>query len=71
MNDSKLHQEGQQIRNILVPNDSYGTVIEKKSLTCLNGYTTKVKEFSTIELNREIGLRVCDETSILYWAAKK
>ena len=72
MNDSKLHQEGvNRLGNILVPNDSYGTVIEKKVINMLEQlYNEGKKEFSTIELNREIGLRVCDETSILYWAAK-
>ena len=31
MNDSKLHQEGvNRLGNVLVPNDSYGIIIEKK-----------------------------------------
>ncbi len=33
MNDSKLHQEGlNRLGNVLVPNDSYGIIIEKKIL---------------------------------------
>jgi deoxyhypusine synthase len=72
MNDSKLHQEGvNRLGNVLVPNDSYGTVIEKKIIGLLEElYKEGKKELSTSELTREIGLRCCDETSILYWAAK-
>ena len=72
MNDSKLHQEGvNRLGNVLVPNDSYGTVIEKKIIGLLEElYNEGKKELSTSELTREIGLRCCDETSILYWAAK-
>ena len=72
MNDSKLHQEGvNRLGNVLVPNDSYGTVIEKKIIGVLEElYREGKKELSTRELTREIGLRCCDETSILYWAAK-
>ncbi len=72
MNDSKLHQEGvNRLGNVLVPNDSYGTVIEKKIIGLLEElYKEGKKELSTSELAREIGLRCCNETSILYWAAK-
>jgi deoxyhypusine synthase len=72
MSDSKLHQEGvNRLGNVLVPNDSYGIVIEKKIIGLLEElYKEGKKELSTSELTREIGLRCCDETSILYWAAK-
>ena len=72
MNDSKLHHEGvNRLGNVLVPNDSYGIVIEQKILPMLEQlYKEGKKELSTIELCREIGLRVCNESSILYWAAK-
>ncbi len=72
MNDSRLHQEGvNRLGNVLVPNDSYGVVIEKKILALLEQlYKEGKKELSTADLSREIGLRVCDESSILYWAAK-
>jgi deoxyhypusine synthase len=72
MNDSKLHQEGvNRLGNILVPNDSYGIVIEQKILPMLGAlYKEGKKELSTTELCREIGLRCCTEDSILYWAAK-
>jgi len=72
MNDVKLHQEGvNRLGNVLVPNESYGIVIEKQIIGMLEAlYKEGKKEFSTTELCREIGLRCCNEDSILYWAAK-
>jgi deoxyhypusine synthase len=72
MNDSKLHQEGvNRLGNVLVPNDSYGIVIEKKIQALLTDlYKEGKHELSASELIREIGLRCCNESSILYWAAK-
>jgi len=72
MNDSKLHHEGvNRLGNVLVPNDSYGMIIEKKIIGMLEElYKEGKKELSTTELCREIGLRCCNESSILYWAAK-
>jgi deoxyhypusine synthase len=72
MNDSQLYHEGvNRLGNVLVPNDSYGIVIEKKIIALLETlYKEGKRELSTSELCREIGLRVCNETSILYWAAK-
>lgn len=72
MNDSQLYHEGvNRLGNVLVPNDSYGIVIEKKIIALLETlYKEGKRELSTSELCREIGLRVCDESSILYWAAK-
>jgi deoxyhypusine synthase len=73
MNDSKLHEEGiNRLGNVLVPNESYGTIIEEKIQQVLeelwNGGT---KEITPSQFCREIGQRVCNETSILYWAAKQ
>jgi deoxyhypusine synthase len=72
MNDSKLHEEGvNRLGNVLVPNESYGIIIEKKIQAMLQElYKEGKRELSTTELNREIGLRCCNESSILYWAAK-
>ncbi len=72
MNDSKLHQEGvNRLGNVLVPNDSYGIIIEKKIQALLAElYAEGKRELSTVELNREIGLRCCNESAILYWAAQ-
>jgi deoxyhypusine synthase len=72
MNDSKLHQEGlNRLGNVLVPNDSYGIIIEQKIQAMLADlYREGKHELSTTQLCREIGLRCCTEDSILYWAAK-
>ncbi len=72
MSDSKLHQEGvNRLGNVLVPNDSYGIIIGEKIQKMLNDlYQEGKHELSTAELSKEIGLRCCNETSILYWAAK-
>jgi deoxyhypusine synthase len=72
MNDARLHQAGiNRLGNVLVPNDSYGVIIEQKIQGLLQDlYKEDKRELSTSELSREIGLRCCDESSILYWAAK-
>ena len=72
MNDANLHQRGiNRLGNVLVPNDSYGTIIEEKMQKLLQSLWEEGKrEVSGRELCREIGLRCCNETSILYWAAQ-
>ncbi len=73
MNDSKLHEEGiNRLGNILVPNESYGTIIEEKIQMLLGElWNEGTREVSPSQLCREIGRRACNETSILYWAAKQ
>jgi deoxyhypusine synthase len=72
MNDAKLHEEGiNRLGNVLVPNDSYGVIIEEKMQALLQElWDEGTREISASQLCREIGRRVCNETSILYWAAK-
>ena len=72
MNDAKLHENGiNRLGNVLVPNDSYGTIIEEKMQSLLeNLWKENTREVSTSQLCREIGKRLCNESSILYWAAK-
>jgi deoxyhypusine synthase len=72
MNDAKLHEDGvNRLGNVLVPNESYGTIIEQKIQALLEElYSEGKHELSASQLTREIGLRSCNETSILYWAAK-
>jgi deoxyhypusine synthase len=72
MNDAKLHEENvNRLGNILVPNDSYGMIIEKKMQELLQQlWKEGTKEVSSSQLCREIGTRICNESSILYWAAK-
>ena len=72
MNDADLHRRGiNRLGNVLVPNDSYGTIIEEKMQKLLQSLREEgKKEVSGRELCKEIGLRCCNETSILYWAAQ-
>ena len=72
MNDADLHRRGiNRLGNVLVPNDSYGTIIEEKMQKLLQSlWEEGKKEVSGRELCKEIGLRCCNETSILYWAAQ-
>lgn len=73
MNDVKLHEENiNRLGNVLVPNESYGIIIEQKMQGLLQSlWKEGVKEVSSSQLCREIGKRICNESSILYWAAKK
>jgi deoxyhypusine synthase len=72
MNDAKLREEGvNRLGNVLVPNESYGVIIEEKMQDLLQGLCEEgIKEVSSSQLCREIGKRICNESSILYWAAK-
>jgi deoxyhypusine synthase len=72
MNDTQLREEGiNRLGNVLVPNDSYGIIIEKKMQTLLESlWKEGLKEVSSSQLCREIGLRICNESSVLYWAAR-
>lgn len=72
MSDAKLRGQGiNRLGNVLVPNDSYGVIIERKIQSLLQDlWKEGVKEISPSKLCREIGKRLCNETSILYWAAK-
>jgi deoxyhypusine synthase len=72
MNDAKLHEKGiNRLGNVLVPNESYGTTIEEKMQALLESlWKEGVREVSGSQLCREIGLRCCNESSILYWAAE-
>lgn len=72
MNDSDLHKKGiNRLGNILVPNESYGVIIEKKIQKLLTTlWKEGEREVSTNQFCKEIGSRICNESSILYWAAK-
>ena len=73
MNDARLRDEGiNRLGNVLVPNDSYGVILEKKMQTLLQTlWKEGVREVSSSQFCREVGKRICNETSILYWAAEK
>jgi deoxyhypusine synthase len=72
MDDAELRRKKiNRLGNVLVPNESYGIIIEKKMQELLqNLWNEGIKELSTSQLCHEIGKRICNESSILYWAAK-
>jgi deoxyhypusine synthase len=70
MNDVKLHRAGiNRLGNILVPNESYGLVLEERIQPILQELWQEGRhEFSGKELIWEFGRRVKNKGSILYWA---
>jgi deoxyhypusine synthase len=71
MDDKKLYKQNiSRIGNVLVPNASYGEIIEEKMMQFLNDiYAEGKRELSTYELCWEIGKRL-NENCILYWCWK-
>ncbi|MEM2987618.1 MAG: deoxyhypusine synthase [Candidatus Bathyarchaeia archaeon] len=71
MDDKELHRKGiSRLGNVLVPNASYGEIIEEKMTDFLNNiYSEGKRELATYELCWEIGKRL-NENSILYWCWK-
>ena len=72
MDDADLHRKGiNRLGNILIPNDSYGIVLEQKMQPMLEDlYKEGKKVMSSRQLAYEFGSRISDKKSILYWAAK-
>ncbi len=70
--DRELHKKKvHRLGNIFIPNSSYGEVIEEKLMPMLEEiYKEGKKELSTFEFVWEIGKRIKDENSILYWSYK-
>ncbi|MEA1994039.1 MAG: deoxyhypusine synthase [Euryarchaeota archaeon] len=70
LNDAKLHKEGiNRLGNVLVPNESYGEVLEEKLQEIFNGI--EEKEYSSREFIWEIGKQIQSEDSIIHWAYEK
>lgn len=76
MDDRELHQQGvNRLGNVLVPNTSYGEVLEAKLRPLLEDWVTKGhKHFGTRELCTQLGEWASKEPnkedSLLYWAWK-
>lgn len=69
--DAWLHRLGiNRLGNILIPNSSYGIILEGKMLPILNSLAKEKEEWSPSKLAFEFGRRVNDENSILFQAAK-
>lgn len=72
MDDAELHRMGiNRLGNVLVPNESYGIVLEQRMQPILEElWKNGKKEYSTKEIIWEFGKSVKDKKSILYWCAK-
>ena len=71
MDDMGLHRLGvNRLGNVLVPNESYGIVLEKKIQPWLREMYRKKKGWSTKELLWEFGRRTENTDSILYWCSR-
>lgn len=71
MDDVALHRLGvNRLGNVLVPNESYGIVLERKLQPWLRDIYRTKKAWSTKELLWEFGRRAGDRGSILYWCWK-
>ncbi|OGS50195.1 MAG: deoxyhypusine synthase [Euryarchaeota archaeon RBG_16_68_12] len=71
MDDVRLHRLGvNRLGNVLVPNESYGIVLEKKLQPWLRAMAREKKGWSTCELLWEFGRRAGSRESILYWCWK-
>jgi len=71
MDDKELHKKKvNRLGNILVPNESYGLIIERKMSEFLKEIHSQKEELSTHKLIWEIGKRIKSKDSIMYWSYK-
>ncbi|TLZ71624.1 MAG: deoxyhypusine synthase [Methanobacteriota archaeon] len=71
MDDVRLHRLGvNRLGNVLLPNESYGIVLERKLQPWLRAMYREQKSWSTKELLWEFGRRAGSRKSILYWCWK-
>src|SRR3989344_1773874 len=71
MNDAELYKKGiNRLGNILIPNESYGIILEDKMQSMLKEIAKEKSSFSTREIIHEFGKRIDNEDSILYWTYK-
>ncbi len=72
MDDEELLEQGiNRLGNVLVPNESYGTLLEAYMQPILKElYESGIRDISTRDLIWEFGKRMENEDSILHWAYK-
>jgi len=71
MDDAQLHKKGMnRLGNVLVPNESYGIIIEDKMRKFLYDIHKEKNDLATFELCWELGKRIKNKNSILYWSWK-
>lgn len=71
LDDKELYKKQMhRLGNVVIPIDSYGVIIEEKTKEFLKEIIKSRKDISTYELCWEIGEKINNEDSILYWAWK-
>jgi deoxyhypusine synthase len=69
--DAELHRKKiHRLGNVFVPEESYGIIIEEKMKGFLKEIYSQNKNLSTYELIWELGKRINNKNSILFWAWK-
>lgn len=72
MDDAKLHEMGiNRLGNVLVPNESYGIVLERKLIPMFEEILEGQDSISTRELIDQVGARLDDEGSLLHWCHER
>lgn len=68
MDDAELRREGiNRLGNILVPDESYGLVLEERLIPMFEEILEGRNSISTRELIDQVGSRIDDESSLLHW----
>jgi deoxyhypusine synthase len=68
MDDAKLRRRRvSRLGNVLVPDDSYGLILEKRLIPMFGEILKEKESISTRELIDAVGSRMEDESSLLYW----
>jgi deoxyhypusine synthase len=71
MDERALHRDGvNRLGNVLVPNESYGEVLEARMQPVLAELFAEKETWSTRDLIWAFGDRIDDESSIVHWAAR-
>ncbi len=72
MDDAKLREEYEisRLGNVLVPDDCYGEVLEGEILPMFDEIFEGKDSMTTHEIIWEVGKRMNDEDSLMYWAWK-
>ncbi len=71
MDDAELSEKGvSRLGNVLIPNESYGFIIEEKMKVFLDEVYEEIRELATYELAWKLGEFIGNDDSILYWAWK-
>lgn len=68
MNDSELRRKGiSRLGNVLVPDASYGLILEKRLIPMFEKILKDKQAISTRDLIDTVGARLNDKRSLLYW----